>query len=60
MLGMYFALLLGVATAISAAAQPRLVPSKRAITMDRRSFWKHDITPKNTMLLNYAQGEWVD
>lgn len=60
MFGVYFALLLGVATAVFVAAQPRLVPSKRAITIDRRSLWKHDITPKNTIRLNYAQGEWIN
>lgn len=35
----------------------KLVPSKRAVSLGRRSLWKRDIVPKDVVVLNYAAGE---
>lgn len=44
------------ARAVIATSPSGLVPSRRGFSLERRSVWRRDITPKSEVALNYALG----
>lgn len=52
----YLASLANLAAVGLASLPSKLVPSKRAVTLEQRSLWTRDIVPKDTIVLNYGTG----
>ena len=56
--GAFVVTLTALVVAVYAASPWQLVPSRRAMSLERRSAWKRDVSPTSNVVLHYAECEY--
>ncbi|KIP10303.1 hypothetical protein PHLGIDRAFT_11390 [Phlebiopsis gigantea 11061_1 CR5-6] len=52
------AVLIALVVAVCATSPWQLVPSRRAMSLERRSAWRRDVLPMSTAVLHYAESQY--